>query len=58
MDLRAFNKAEKKFYYADEKSTSSLLNKILNNENNREEYVPGIYGLKLIRTSLLTTHYI
>lgn len=47
VDLRAFNKAEKKFYYADEKSTSSLLNKILNNENNREEY--GIFHSRFVK---------
>jgi len=38
IDLKTFNKVEKKFFYADEKSSIELINKILNKQNNNEEF--------------------
>ena len=38
IDLKAFDKTEKKFFYADEKSSVELINKILNKQNNNEEF--------------------
>tara|TARA_B110000858_G_scaffold39175_1_gene44487 strand:+ start:542 stop:1564 length:1023 start_codon:yes stop_codon:yes gene_type:complete len=38
IDLKAFDKTEKKFFYADEKSSIKLIKKISNKQNNKEEF--------------------
>ena len=38
IDLKPFDKTEKKFFYADEKSSIELINKISNKQNNNEEF--------------------
>ena len=38
IDLKPFDKIEKKFFYADEKSSIELINKILDKQNNSEEF--------------------
>ncbi|MDA9675045.1 LptF/LptG family permease, partial [Pelagibacteraceae bacterium] len=48
IDLKTFDKIEKKFLYADEKSTYELLNSILDNSNNNEEY--GVFHNRIIKT--------
>ena len=60
IDLKVFDKVEKKFFYADEISTTVLIKKIMNKENNSEEYgvlhnrfIKALYVFNLIFLPLI-----